>query len=201
MYGNHLGLIIATVIGLGLAGVLALMGTLFVANARAAAHARGLARQARTELHQQLADSRVQDLRPLLGGEAGDATTLRLDVDLPAEAVPVFGIPSELRELLGKVAAHAARVMAAGATLQVRARVEGTQAVIHWRDPDAEGERPPLARFFDAIDAASQASARMCERIAGRHGGRIYSAPDDGGVLGLTLRLPLYEPALAGSAD
>ncbi|QOF77442.1 ATP-binding protein [Variovorax sp. 38R] len=201
MYGSQLGLIIATVIGLGLVGVLALMGALFFANARAAAHARGLAQQARTELHQQLADSRVQDLRPLLGAESGDATALRLDVDLPAEAVPVFGIPSELRELLAKVAAHAARVMAAGATLQVRARIEGTQAVIHWRDLNAEGERPPLARFFDALDTASLASARICERIAGRHGGRIYSAPDDGGVLGLTLRLPLYAPVAAGSVD
>lgn len=201
MYGSQLGLIIATLIGLGLAGVLALMGALFFANARAAAHARGLAQQARTELHQQLADSRVQDLRPLLGAESGDATSLHLDVDLPSEAVPVFGIPSELRELLAKVAAHAARVMAAGATLQVRARIEGTQAVIHWRDLNAEGERPPLARFFDALDAASLASARICERIAGRHGGRIYSAPDDGGVLGLTLRLPLYAPVTTGSVD
>ncbi|WP_447777643.1 ATP-binding protein [Variovorax boronicumulans] len=201
MYGSQLGLIIATLIGLGLTGVLALMGALFVANARAAAHARGLAQQARTELHQQLANSRVQDLRPLLGAESGDATSLHLDVDLPAEAVPVFGIPSELRELLAKVAAHAARVMAAGATLQVRARIEGTQAVIHWRDLNAEGERPPLARFFDALDAASLASARICERIAGRHGGRIYSAPDDGGVLGLTLRLPLYSPVTAESVD
>ncbi|WP_447741565.1 ATP-binding protein [Variovorax boronicumulans] len=202
MYGSQLGLIIATLIGLGLAGVLALMGALFVANARAAVHARGLAQQARTQQRQQLADSRVQDLRPLLGTESGDATALRLDVDLPAEAVPVFGIPSELRELLAKVAAHAARVMAAGTTLQVRARIEGTQAVVHWRDLDADSERPPLARFFDALDAASLASARICERIAGRHGGRIYSAPDDGGVLGLTLRLPLYAPAVAaGSVD
>ena len=201
MYGSSLGLVIATLIGLGLTGVLALMGALFVANARAAVHARGLAQQARTELHQHLADSRVQDLRPLLGATPDAADALSLAVDLPAEAVPVFGIPSELRELLAKVAAHAARVMAAGATLQVRARIEGTQAVVQWRDLDADSERPPLARFFDALDAASLASARICERIAGRHGGRIYSAPDDGGVLGLTLRLPLYAPVTAGSVD
>ncbi|WP_062479441.1 hypothetical protein [Variovorax boronicumulans] len=200
MYGSSLGLVIATLIGLGLTGVLALMGALFVANARAAVQARGLAQQARTQQRQQLADSRVQDLRPLLGTESGDATSLHLDVHLPAEAVPVFGIPSELRELLAKVAAHAARVMAAGATLQVRARIEGTQAVVHWRDLDADSDRPPLARFFDALDAASLASARICERIAGRHGGRIYSAPDDGGVLGLTLRLPLYAPAVAAGS-
>lgn len=201
MYGSQLGLIIATLIGLGLAGVLALMGALFVANARTAAHARSLAQQARTELHRQLADSRVQDLRPLIGAASGTVDALRLDMDLPAEAVPVFGIPSELRELLTKVAAHAARVMAAGATLQVRARVEGAQAVIHWRDPGARDERPPLSRFLDALDAVSMASACICEHIAGRHGGRIYSAPDDAGVLGLTLRLPLYEPAVATSVD
>lgn len=192
MYSGNLGLIIAIAILLGLAGVLAMMGALLVSNLRAGARARGIAEQARNDSRQKMLASRVQDLRPLLGATP-DSAGIRFDIQLPSEAVPVFAIKTELCELLSKVTAHAAKVMSAGATLQVCARVEGMHAVVHWRDLDAADVRPPLARFFDALDAASQASARVCERIAGRHGGRIYSAPDAGGVLGLTLRLPLCE--------
>jgi len=85
-------------------------------------------------------------------------------------------------------------VMSPGATLEVSACVESGHAVVHWRDLDATDPSPPLARFLEATQAAAHAaSARVCERIAGRHGGRIYAAPKVGGVLGLTLRLPLLE--------
>jgi hypothetical protein len=192
MYSGNLGLVIALAILLGLAGVVAMMGALLIANMRAGAQARGLAEQARDDARQKMRASSVQDLRPLLG-VTPDASGIRFDVRLPPDAVPVFAIEAELRDLLSKVAAHAASVMSAGATLQVSARVERGHAVVHWRDLDAEDVRPPLARFFDALDAASQASARVCERIASRHGGRIYSAPHADGALGLTLRLPLHE--------
>ncbi|SFQ02497.1 ATP-binding protein [Variovorax sp. 770b2] len=192
MYSGNLGLVIAAAILLGLAGVVAMMGALLIANMRAGAQARGLAEQARDDARQKMRASSVQDLRPLLGATP-DASGIRFDVRLPPDAVPVFAIEAELRDLLSKVAAHAASVMFAGATLQVSARVERGHAVVHWRDLDAEEVRPPLARFFDALDAASQASARVCERIASRHGGRIYSAPHADGALGLTLRLPLHE--------
>ena len=198
MYSSNLGLIIATAIGLGLAGVLAMMGSLLVTNIRAGAQARGIAEQARNDAQKKLLASSVQDLRPLLG-ETPDAAGIRIDLQLPPEAVPVLAVKAELCELLAKVAAHAASVMSAGATLQVSARVEGGHAVVHWRDLDAADVRPPLARFFDALGGVSQASARVCEHIAGHHGGRIYSAPDAGGVLGLTLRLPLVDAAVAGS--
>jgi hypothetical protein len=197
MYSGNLGLVIALAILLGLAGVVAMMGALLIANMRAGAQARGLAEQARDDARQKMRASSVQDLRPLLG-VTPDASGICFDVRLPPDAVPVFAIEAELRDLLSKVAAHAARVMSAGATLQVSARVERGHAVVHWRDLDAEEVRPPLARFFDALDAASQASARVCERIASRHGGRIYSAPHADGALGLTLRLPLHE-CTAGS--
>jgi hypothetical protein len=197
MYSGNLGLFIAAVIGLGLAGVVAMMGALLIANLQAGAQARGMAEQARDDARQKMRASSVQDLRPLLGATP-DAASIRFDVQLPPDAVPIFAIEAELRDLLAKVVAHAARVMSAGATLQVSARVERGHAVVHWRDLDAEDVRPPLARFFDALDAASQASARVCERIASRHGGRFYSAPHADGALGLTLRLPLHEPT-AGS--
>ena len=197
MYSGSLGLGIALAILLGLAGVVAMMGSLLVANVRAGAQARSLAEQVRDDARQKMRARSVQDLRPLLGATP-DAAGIRFDVQLPPDAVPVFVIEAELRDLLSKVAVHAVSVMSAGATLQVSARVERGHAVVHWRDLDAEEVRPPLARFFDALDAASQASARVCERIASRHGGRIYSAPHADGALGLTLRLPLHE-STAGS--
>ncbi|MCR6477756.1 ATP-binding protein [Variovorax sp. ZS18.2.2] len=197
MYSGNLGLVIATGILLGLAGVVAMMGSLLIANIRAGTRARDVAEQARSDARQKMLASSVQDLRPLIGATP-DAADIRFDIQLPSEAVHVFAIKAELCELLAKVAAHAARVMSAGATLQVSARVECGHAVVHWRDLDADDVRPPLARFFDALDAASQASARVCERIASSHGGRIYSAPHADGALGLTLRLPLHG-AVAGA--
>ncbi|MEZ2299859.1 ATP-binding protein [Variovorax sp. RCC_210] len=193
---GNLGVVIASVIALGLGGVACLMVSLFLANLRQGAKARELAAQARQHARQRLEDSRVQDLRPLLDAASCEAggKPLRVDLHLPPQAVPVLAIETELRELLAKVTAYAASVMHAGATLQVRAHTEGEQAVIHWHDLDAVDARPPLARFFDSAHAAAAlASARACERIASGHGGRIYSAPDAGGVLGLTLRLPLLQ--------
>jgi hypothetical protein len=196
LQAGNLGAIIASVVLLSLGGVLFLMGSLFVANVRQGAKARELAEQARKDARQRQDASRVQDLRPLLDAASGDTASqgIRLDIQLPPEAVPVLAIEAELRELLAKVTAYAASVMRAGATLQVSAHAQGEQAVIHWRDLDAVDARPPLARFFDGSHAvAASAAARACERIASHHGGRIYSAPHAGGVLGLTLRLPLLQ--------
>jgi hypothetical protein len=198
LQSGNLGAVIASVIALGLGGVACLMVSLFVANLRQGAKARELAAQTRQHARQRLGASRVQDLRPLLDaatGETRHGEAVRIDVQLPPQAVPVLAIEAELRELLAKVTAYAASVMRAGTTLQVRAHTEGEQAVIHWHDLDAVDARPPLARFFDSAHAAAGASARACERIASGLGGRIYSAPDAGGVLGLTLRLPLLQQA------
>lgn len=200
LQSGNLGAIIAGVILLGLGGVVGMMFSLFVANLRQSTKAREFAQKAREEARQRLVASRAQDIRPLLDAASAQAQAdakakaIHLDIQLPQEAVRVFAIETELRELLAKVTAYAASVMRTGATLQVSAHADGEQAVIHWRDLDAVDAHPPLARFFDnKLSAAVTASARACERIAGHHGGRIYSAPRDGGVLGLTLRLPLLQ--------
>ena len=194
LQSGNLGFIIAAAILLGLGGVAGMMFSLFVANLRQSAKARELAAQARGEARQRMSASRAQDIGALLGAASAqaDGKAIRLDIQLPQEAVCVFAIEAELRELLAKVTAYAASVMRAGTTLQVSAHADGEQAVVHWRDLDAVDAHPPLARFFDGrLSAAMAASAKACERIAGHHGGRIYSAPHGGGVLGLTLRLPL----------
>ncbi|WP_171022489.1 MULTISPECIES: ATP-binding protein [unclassified Variovorax] len=195
LQSGNLGAIIAGAILLGLGSVVCMMLSLFIANLRQSAKAQEFAAQARREARQRLDASRAQDLRPLLDAAATQADgskAIRLDIRLPHEAVRVFAIEEELRELLAKVTAYAASVMRAGTTLQVSAHAEGEQAVIHWRDLDAVDARPLLARFFDSTHAsAAAASAKACERIADHHGGRIYSAPHGDGVLGLTLRLPL----------
>lgn len=195
LQSGNLGLIISAAILLGLVSVVGMMFSLLVANLRQSVRARELAEQTRKESQQRLSASRAQDIRPLLDAASAqaDAKAIRLDMQLPQEAVWVFAIEAELHELLTKVTVYAAGVMRAGATLQVSAHADGEQAVIHWCDPDAADVHPPLARFFDGkLSAAVAASAKACERIAGDHGGRIYSAPH-GGVLGLTLRLPLLQ--------
>ena len=198
MYSTNLGLGIAIAVGLGLAAVLAFIISLFISNVKAGRLARETAEQAKREARQKMSESSVQDLRPLIASlrnfddESALDRSIRFDIRVPHEMVPVFGIEAELEELLSKVARYAAKVMSPGATLEVSARVESGHAVVHWRDLDAADASPPLARFLEATQAAAHAaSARVCERIAGRHGGRIYAAPHAGGVLGLTLRLPL----------
>ena len=198
MYSTNLGLGIALAVGLGLAAVLGFIMSLFISNVKAGRLAREMAEEATREARQKMSQSSVQDLRPLVaalrdfGHESASDQPIRFDIRVPHEVVPVFGIEAELEELLSKVARYAANVMSPGATLQVLARVESGQAVVHWRDLDAADASPPLARFLEATQAAAHAaSARVCERIAGRHGGRIYAAPHAGGALGLTLRLPL----------
>lgn len=196
LQSGSLGLVIAALILLGLGGVVGTMLALFVANLRHSARARQVAEQARQEARQRMGASRAQDLRPLLdeAGAQAQGKPISFDIRLPHEAVRVFAIEAELRELLATVTAYAASVMHAGATLQVSAHADGEQAVVHWRDLDAPDAHPPLARFLeDKRSAAVAASARACERIAGHHGGRIYSAPHGGGALGLTLRLPLLQ--------
>lgn len=190
LQSGNLGALIAGVILLGLGGVAAMMASLFITSLRQGAQARELSARAKKDALQRRDASRAHDLRPLLGAASGgaDCDTIRLDVRLPQDAMPVLAIETELRELLAQVTSYAASVMRAGTTLQVSARAEGEQAVVHWRDLDAVDVRPPLARLFDGTHAAA---ARACERIASHHGGRIYSAPHAGGVLGLTLRLPL----------
>jgi hypothetical protein len=207
MYSSNLGLVIASAVGLGLMAVLGFIATLVISNLKAGARARELAVLAKREAQQKMRESRVQDLRPLVASlqnfkdaDSFSDRCIRFDIRVPEDVVPVFGIESELEELLSKVARYAAQVMSPGATLQVSARVESGQAVVHWRDLDAADASPPLARFLDATQAAAHASARMCERIASRHGGRLYAAPHAGGALGLTLRLPLLgqrKPAAA----
>ena len=198
MYSTNLGLGIAIAVGLGLAAVLAFIVSLFISNVKAGRLARETAERAKREARQKMSESSVQDLRALIAAQrdaSHDGATdrpIRFDIRVPREVVPVFGIEAELEELLSKVARYAAKVMLPGATLQVSARVESRQAVIHWRDLDAADASPPLARFLETTQAAAHAaSARVCERIAGRHGGRFYAAPHAGGALGLTLRLPL----------
>ncbi|MDQ0568567.1 hypothetical protein QFZ42_000401 [Variovorax paradoxus] len=207
MYSSNLGLVIASAVALGLMAVLGFIATLVISNLKAGARAREMAVLAKREAQQKMRESRVQDLRPLVASSQNfkDADgfsdrCIRFDIRVPEDVVPVFGIEAELEELLSKVARYAAQVMSPGATLQVSARVESGQAVVHWRDLDAADASPPLARFLDATQAAVHASARMCERIASRHGGRLYAAPHAGGALGLTLRLPLLgqgKPAAA----
>jgi hypothetical protein len=167
MQTGNLGFAIASVIGLGFAGVFGLMGSLLVANLRDGARAREAAARARDEAVQRFGRSAVHDLRALLG-----AALPRAAVELPSQAVPVLAVESELRELLAQVAAQAASA-STGAAPRVHARIEGTQAVVHWRDVGA-------------------APLRACERIAAGLGGRLYAASHAGGPLGLTLRLPLH---------
>lgn len=193
---SNLGLAITISLMLALIAVLAMMGSLLFANRTANSRALSIAAQAREERRHMALASRGLDLRPLLASlssldGAGDT---RLDVRMPAHPMRAFAVEAELQELFSRVTGYALSAMLGGtALLHISGSVDGGHVVVHWRVSDPADGCPPLARFFDHTEAASD--ARACERIAGRHGGRFYAAPGPGGALGLTLRLPLLVEA------
>jgi hypothetical protein len=194
------GLSIAVAFLFGIVLVLAMLYVVLSMNQNVNGMASDILAQARDSKRDQGPATRPEDLRSILTSMSGGTCThrshpqsIRIDIRLPSQALIVLAIGEELRELLCRVGEHAARVMPDGARLQISASVEGPEVVVHWRDMGAVDLRPPLARFLDSGEFVGYPSARVCEQIASRHGGRIYvGAPSSKGNLGLTLRLPLH---------
>lgn len=194
------GLSIAVAFLFGIVLVLAMLYVVLSTNRNVNAMTSDILAQARNSMRDQGPAARPEDLRSILASMSCGTCrhdlhpqSIRVDIRLPSQALTVLAIGEELRELLCRVGEYAARVMPDGAPLQISASVEGLEVVVHWRDTGAVDPRPPLARFLDSEELVGDPSARVCEEIASRHGGRIcVGAPSSKGNLGLTLRLPLH---------
>ncbi|VTU25214.1 signal transduction histidine-protein kinase BaeS [Variovorax sp. SRS16] len=188
-------------IGLALIVVLVLVAFWRSLAANVAASASAMPSAVDTVRAPQAAPSRPEDLRLLLDamsrscGPSLHRGGIHLDIRLPREALIVCVAEDDMHALFVRIAGHASQVLDEGATLRVLACAEGSQAVVRWMESDTAQGRPQLAQFLDAKDRGLSASALACERIAHRHGGRIYAAPSVLGGLGLTLRLPLQGAA------
>lgn len=152
--------------------------------------------RALTDIREFLLLHTLESLRTRLA-EAGVA----MDVKLPQHPVPVLLDHVGLHEVFSQIGDLACRVMPAGGTLKLLARVDGAHAVVNFMD-NGSAKEPQLGRCFTAAFSSdlprshhdhldSIARVALCERIVSDHRGRIYAAPSPLGSLGITLRLPL----------
>jgi PAS domain S-box-containing protein len=131
--------------------------------------------------------------------EAGRHT---LEIDLPAEALPVVGDPQRLAQVLSNILNNAARYTPPGGSIALRARSEEGEAAVRVRDTGRGIEPHMIERIFDMFVQGRAPLQRvggglgiglaLARRIAELHGGSV-EAQSEGAHRGseFTLRIPL----------
>ena len=131
-----------------------------------------------------------------------DAARHTLELDLPAEPVPVWGDTHRLAQLLSNLLNNSARYTPQGGSIAVRVRAEKSEAVVQVRDTGRGIEPDMLERIFDMfvqgraplerIGGGLGVGLALARRIAELHGGSL-GARSEGPGRGseFTLRLPL----------
>ncbi len=146
------------------------------------------------------------DLRAILGETAGAfgerlrSSGLALQLELPAEPLPMFGDARRLRQLFANLLENSCRYTDAGGALRLQARREGRQMLIDLHDsaPGVREEQLPrlFERFFRAEASRSRRSGgaglglSICQRIVQAHEGRIEASASPLGGLCLRVELP-----------
>jgi two-component system sensor histidine kinase BaeS len=132
------------------------------------------------------------------------AAGMAMHLELPPHPLTVLLDRTGMQEAFTQIIQLACRVMPAGSTLKLLARVDGTQAVVNFMDAVPADSEPRLGQCFEAASARNFGAAdgdpagliegvALCGRIVSQHQGRIYASPSPLGSLGITLRLPLCQ--------
>jgi PAS domain S-box-containing protein len=133
-----------------------------------------------------------------------DAAGLEVAVDLPDGPLPVFGDPLRLTQVFSNLLTNAVKFTPPGGRIDVRARVEGPEALVRVRD---SGIGIPLAmqeRIFDLFGQVGIAGEggnsglgiglTLAQQLVNLHGGRIEVWSDgEGQGSEFTVRLPLKQ--------
>ena len=131
-----------------------------------------------------------------------DAARHTLELDLPAEPLPVWGDTQRLAQLLANLLNNAARYTPPGGSIALRARAENNEALVQVRDTGRGIEADMLERIFDMfvqgrtplerIGGGLGVGLALARRIAELHGGSL-AARSEGPGRGseFTLHLPL----------
>ena len=131
-----------------------------------------------------------------------DAPRHTLELDLPAEPLPVWGDRHRLAQLLSNLLNNSARYTQPGGSIAVRARAEPDAALVQVRDTGRGIEADMLERIFDMfvqgraplerIGGGLGVGLALARRIAELHGGTLEARSEGvGRGSEFTLRLPL----------
>ncbi|WP_052807758.1 PAS domain-containing hybrid sensor histidine kinase/response regulator [Methyloterricola oryzae] len=141
-------------------------------------------RQGRIELHTETADLRriikgVVDAGRSLVEEAGH----QLNLELPAQPVPISGDAVRLAQVLANLLNNAAKYTPRGGRIDLRLAVERGDAVVRVRDSGIGIPKDMLERVFDLFTQVDQTYQRgtgglgiglnLAKRLVEKHGGRI----------------------------
>jgi signal transduction histidine kinase len=147
--------------------------------------------------------SLVRDVGDSVSAEAA-AAELKVELELPAEPLPVIGDPGELEDLVGNLLSNAIKYSDPGGTVKVvvRSVSERATAYVELTVCDrgigiAEEER---GRLFDAFFRSRSAEARrrpgtglgltVVDRVVRRHHGRIEVESELGAGTSIRVLLP-----------
>lgn len=141
-------------------------------------------RQGRIELHRESAD-----LVPIVKGVAEasrcqvEEAGHRLNLELPAEPVPITGDPVRLAQVLANLLNNAVKYTPNGGQIDLQLAVEHGEAVVRVRDSGIGIPRDMLERVFDLFTQVDQTYQRgagglgiglnLAKRLVEKHGGRI----------------------------
>jgi PAS domain S-box-containing protein len=131
----------------------------------------------------------------------------RLELDLPPEPLWLDGDPVRLAQILANLLNNSAKYTSADGRIELRARREGSRALITLRDDGAGIAAEQLPHVFEMFSRGERSSGlgiglALARRLAEMHGGSISAAsggPGQGAEF--SVRLPLAaQPAAAPQA-
>jgi len=150
--------------------------------------------------------SAVETTLPLV-----EASGHALEVDLPAEALPVEGDAVRLSQVLGNLLSNAAKYTPQGGRITIAARREGDEAVLQVSDtgigiaaeslPEVFEMFTQVARSIDRSKGGLGIGLALVRHLVGLHGGSVAAAsagPGQGSTF--TVRLPLASAAARADA-
>ncbi|OLF53425.1 sensor histidine kinase efflux regulator BaeS [Pseudomonas chlororaphis] len=128
------------------------------------------------------------------------AARLKVELELPAQSLPLDADPKRLQQLFSNLLENALRYTDAGGLLRIRASAEGENLRVDFLDsgPGVEADQLPrlFERFYRGEASRNRASGgaglglAICHSIALAHGGSLAADHSPLGGLWLTLRLP-----------
>jgi signal transduction histidine kinase/DNA-binding response OmpR family regulator len=156
----------------------------------------------------ELVRATTNDYLPMLA-----ANGAKLEVNLPAERLGMFGDPTRLAQVVGNVLHNASKFTDPGGVVSVEVQRDGDAALVVIRDTGIGMEPEMLARVFETFSQADTSLDRsrgglglglaLVKGLVDLHGGKVWAQSEGlGKGTEVTIRLPLAEaPAAVDEAE